>query len=199
MIRQYILKFSCHICCDVNCLCIFVGRYLQYWCVKYLSAGMGWCIHMHKLKSWMEISVVCGSCQRLNQVVDCIYCAQIDCVVAKNNEAVETDGLAEPPICITQHPGFHTICLNHWVLQMAWYQCKQQYQDSYEGPSHKENRHIAYRQLASWCWGLLEKYKWFCRHVLWVAYQHTTHLQGSKKTSCLKDLTLQMRNCFNTV
>jgi len=55
-------------------------------------------------------------------------------LAAKNNEAVETEGLAiDPPFCITQHPGFQAVCLNRWVIQMAWYQCKQQYRDSAQG------------------------------------------------------------------
>ena len=84
-------------------------------------------------------------------------CSEIDCFVAKNNEAVEAEGLMEPPSCITEHPGFHAVCLNRWVLQTACYQYKQQYHNSYEGPEHKQNRHIAYRQLAQWCWGILGK------------------------------------------
>lgn len=42
----------------------------------------------------------CGSCQRLNRVVEleCVCFAEIDCVVAKNNQVVEAEGLAEPPI-----------------------------------------------------------------------------------------------------
>lgn len=159
-------KFPCHIRCNGNCfMCIFAYRYRQCRCVKYLSAGLKLCVCVFiyiRLRSWGKISIgncrcECGSCQRLNRVVECVCCAEIDCVVAKNNEAVEAEGLAEPPICITQHPGFHAVCLNHWVLQTAWYQYKQQYKDSYEGPSHKQNRHIAYRQLARWCWGLLGK------------------------------------------
>ena len=47
-------------------------------------------------------------------------------VVAKNNEAIEAEGLAEPLVCITQDPGWQAVCLNHWVLQTAWYQCRQQ-------------------------------------------------------------------------
>ena len=77
---------------------------------------------------------------------ECVCCSEIDCVVAKNNEAVEAEGLNEPLVCITQHPGFNAVCLNHWVLQTAWYQYKQQYQDPYEGTEHKKMRHIAYRQ-----------------------------------------------------
>ena len=68
------------------------------------------------------------------------------------SESVEAEGLAEPRVYITQHPGFHAVCLNRWVLQTAWYQYKQQYHKAYEGPPHKQNRHIAYRQLARWCW-----------------------------------------------
>ena len=29
--------------------------------------------------------------------------------------------------CITAHPGFHTVCLDRWVLQTAYYQYRQQY------------------------------------------------------------------------
>ena len=43
------------------------------------------------------------------------------------------------------------------VLQTAWFQYKQQYKDPYEGPEHKLFRHIAYRQLATWCWRILGK------------------------------------------
>ena len=56
----------------------------------------------------------CGSSQRLNRVVECVCCAEIDCVVAKNNEAVEAAGLGEPPVCITQHPGFHAAGFYRW-------------------------------------------------------------------------------------
>ena len=84
-------------------------------------------------------------------------CSEIDRIVAKNQEAIEFEGLIEPPHCITQHPGFHAVCLNRWVLQTAWSQYKQQYNEPYEGPEHKKNRHIAYRQLVRWCWGILGK------------------------------------------
>lgn len=93
----------------------------------------------------------------MTRVVECLCCSEIDCVLAKNNEAVEVEGLDGPPVCITQHPGFSAVCLNRWVLQTAWFQYKQQYADAYEGLDHKQTRHIAYRQLARWCWELLGK------------------------------------------
>ena len=78
-------------------------------------------------------------------MVEWVCCPEIDCVLAKLNEAVEAEGLDEPPVCITQHPGFSAVYLNRWVLQTACYQYKQQYADAYEGPDHKQKRHIAYR------------------------------------------------------
>ena len=43
-------------------------------------------------------------------------------------------------------------------MQGAWYQYKQQYEtDAVEGPEHKINRHVAYRQLVWWCWGVIGK------------------------------------------
>ena len=60
--------------------------------------------------------------QRVNRFQECVYCSEIDCVamIAKNNEAVEGEALANPPVCITQHPGFQAVCLNRWALQTAW-------------------------------------------------------------------------------
>ena len=99
----------------------------------------------------------CANCQRLNRVLECVCCREIECVVAKNNEVIEAEGLAEPPVCIIQHHGFQAVYLNRWVLQTAWYQYKQQYKDPYEGPERIKNRHIAYRQLERGCWGVLGK------------------------------------------
>ena len=56
------------------------------------------------------------------------------------------------PYCITQHPGFHVICLNRWVLWTAWYQCKKDVSDRFQDISaqnsfssdwmiYKENYH----------------------------------------------------------
>ena len=60
---------------------------------------------LYAIRSKDQISIgncrwKCGSCPRLNRVVEfeCVCCAEIDCVVAKNNEAVGAKGLAELPI-----------------------------------------------------------------------------------------------------
>ena len=86
---------------------------------------------------------------------ECICCKEIPKVCDKNVEAVEQHETEEVPICITQHPGFQAVCLNRWVLQTAWYQYKQQYEVAFDGPEDRLYHHIAYRQLARWCWGIL--------------------------------------------
>jgi len=59
--------------------------------------------------------------------------------------------------CITNHPGFQAICLNPFVLQVAWLSYKQHYANAYEGPDHKKYRHIAYRQYIRWVHGFVGK------------------------------------------
>lgn len=50
------IKVPCHIPCDGIIMCIFVCKYYpEYRCVKYFSVGMCLCVHMHKLKSRLEI------------------------------------------------------------------------------------------------------------------------------------------------
>ncbi|XP_046863461.1 P2X purinoceptor 7-like [Xenia sp. Carnegie-2017] len=97
----------------------------------------------------------CGNCQIMDNNEECLCCKEISNICDKNLEAVETNETTEVPLCITQHPGFEPVCLNRWVLQTAWYQYKQQYEVAYDGPEDKLYRHIAYRQLARWCWGVL--------------------------------------------
>ena len=70
------------------------------WNVFLFSYGF---VQMHGSKVKISIGnsrCECGSCQRLNQVVECVCFAEMDCVVAKNNEDVEAERLAKH---ITQH------------------------------------------------------------------------------------------------
>ncbi|XP_052075402.1 uncharacterized protein LOC127712835, partial [Mytilus californianus] len=57
---------------------------------------------------------------------------------------------------ITDHPGFHPVCLDIHVLKVAYYQYRQQYG---EHPDHgnERNRYTAYRQFVRWCWHFLGK------------------------------------------
>ncbi|CAH3024096.1 unnamed protein product [Porites evermanni] len=83
----------------------------------------------------------CDNCQIMGRAEACICCQEIEQVKNKLNEAVTRGECEEEPTCITQHPGFHP----------------QQYKESIDGPEGKLYRHIAYRQLARWYWGILGK------------------------------------------
>ena len=88
----------------------------------------------------------------------CVCCHEVPGVMNKNEEVFETDKLREKPSCITDNPAFKAVCLNPWVFQVAWYHYKQQYGTmATERPEDRKNRHVAYRQLARWCWGYLGK------------------------------------------
>lgn len=77
---------------------------------------------------------------------------------AKTMKLLREKDQPNPPFASHSFQGSTPCVWIAWFYRLhAWYQYKQQYQDSYEGPSHKQNRHIAYRQLARWCWGLLGK------------------------------------------
>ena len=56
-----------------------------------------------------------------------ICCKELEQVVSKMEEYSAEDATRDPLDCITAHPGFHTVCLDRWVLQTAYYQYRQQY------------------------------------------------------------------------
>ena len=93
----------------------------------------------------------------MGKINECVCCREINEVWDMCQALVLEGERTEPVSCITEHPGFLPVCINKYVLRTAWKQYKQQYKDSYEGPEHKQYRHVAYRQLARWCWGFLGK------------------------------------------
>ena len=91
----------------------------------------------------------------MDRVEECSCCQEIQQVAYKNQEVIEVTKPVRLFTCITDNPGFHSVCLDRWVLQAAWLGYKQQYgSQAYEGPEHKIHCHIAYRQLVQWCWGV---------------------------------------------
>ena len=49
-----------------------------------------------------------------------------DCICYKEIPQVTSKSTTHST-CITEHPGFHAVCLSIWVLQVAYYQYRQQY------------------------------------------------------------------------
>ena len=65
---------------------------------------------------------------------ECICCKEIATIVSKIGEAIGDD----PVTCITEHLGFEGVCLNVWVLQVAYYQYRQEHGSSSSPPSLHE-------------------------------------------------------------
>lgn len=88
-----------------------------------------------------------------------ICCFDLDECDRRKNEALTHYGLAKPFDCICHHPGFINNCLLWEVLDNAWLAYKQQYgAAAYENQNiNKRYRHVAYRQLARFLFGIVGK------------------------------------------
>jgi hypothetical protein len=64
----------------------------------------------------------------MDTAVECVCCQRIDVIKAKCKEVAES-GMGLEPGCITQHPGFRSVCLDVWVLQAVYNEYRQQYGD----------------------------------------------------------------------
>ena len=53
---------------------------------------------------------------------ECVCCKEVSRVMDKVDELDESSASIG---CITEHPGFATVCLDVWVLQTAYYQYRQ--------------------------------------------------------------------------
>ena len=73
------------------------------------------------------------TCDHCTTNLECVCCREIVEVRAKRDEGNSTE-----IACITQHPGFSTVCLDVWVLQTAYYQYRQDYGTGSDPPSLHE-------------------------------------------------------------
>lgn len=99
--------------------------------------------------NWCSCS---GGCVAMPVVRESVCCKQIHQIVQKMDAYPhgELD-------CITEHPGFQTVCLDEWVMETAYLHYRQQYggQARQDATENQKYRHVAYRQLVRWCWGFL--------------------------------------------
>ncbi|KAL5013486.1 hypothetical protein ScPMuIL_007756 [Solemya velum] len=91
----------------------------------------------------------CGHCNEMPTTTECIWCAEIVKIQHVKGEFPDLN-------CITQHPGFTSVCLDVYVLRTA-YQAFRQYHNGNIPDSPARHRYTAYRQLVRWCWGYLGK------------------------------------------
>ncbi|KAK3744182.1 hypothetical protein QZH41_020569, partial [Actinostola sp. cb2023] len=94
----------------------------------------------------------CGNCVVMETIQESVCCRATPAI---QNEILVLDlGRENPPLCITDHPGFQPVCLNMWVLQNFAF--RQRYGRAANQDSDEERyRYTAYRQLVRFCWGYL--------------------------------------------
>ena len=141
-------------------------------------------------------NVPCEHCQVMDREEGRVCCHEIEQVANKNEEVMEYTKPTLPYNCITDNPGFHTVCLDRWVLQAVLLQYKQQYgSTAYEGPDHKISCHVAYRQLVRWCRGVVGKEIQVVLPSCAVStFGPTFHHQAMKMTLNLLDFVLLLNN-----
>ena len=93
----------------------------------------------------------------MDRELECMCCKECEKTPVKLEENISLLRNPTQFKCITDHPGFQSVCLNQWVLQVAWLAYKQTYEDVYNGPQHKKYRHIAYCQYVRWVHGHIGK------------------------------------------
>jgi len=70
----------------------------------------------------------------METAVECVCCQSIEAVKAKCEEVVAL-GLGPAPACITEHPGYASVCLDVRVLQAIYNEYKQHYSHIDKQPS----------------------------------------------------------------
>ena len=93
----------------------------------------------------------------MDKEVECLCCKECLRTAEKLNDNINLFGKNEVFPCITEHQGFQSICLDPFVLQVAWLSYKQHYENVYDGPTHKKYRHVSYRQYVRWTHGYVGK------------------------------------------
>ena len=58
---------------------------------------------------------VCGNCEAMTTSHENICCSEVDRVVEKKEEG------SSAVSCIIDHEGFHSVCLDVWVLQTTYF------------------------------------------------------------------------------
>ena len=68
-------------------------------------------------------------CQIMDREVECLCYNKCTQTATKLEEIISLLNNSEMFACITDHPGFQSVCLDSWVLQTAWLSYKQHYEN----------------------------------------------------------------------
>ena len=103
---------------------------------------------------------MCDNCTNMDTHVERVCCHDLTPCLNKLVEAITEYNHVVPYMCLCEHPGFILNCLYREVLDNAWLSYKQQYgQNGFEDVNiNKRHRHVAYRQLARFLFGIVGRY-----------------------------------------
>ncbi len=85
---------------------------------------------------------------------ECLCCKEIPEVKFRMDE--EEDDTGSQISCITEHSGFHPVCIDRHNLRTAYFAYRDRYGEC-DDPLNRRYRYTGYRQFVRWCWGHLGK------------------------------------------
>ena len=74
----------------------------------------------------------CSQCSSMPTIEESIYRQELNTVTATCSEDTE-----QPVACITEHPAFRSVCLDKWVLKVAYLTYAQNYGHVQEQEIHR--------------------------------------------------------------
>ncbi|XP_070183087.1 P2X purinoceptor 7-like [Littorina saxatilis] len=92
----------------------------------------------------------CANCAGMGSIRECRCCQEIP--------EMESLTVSTGVGCITDHPGFRSVCLDHYVLETCYHWYNQQYGRAIQD-ANERFRYVAYRMLVRWVW------KWLGRDI----------------------------------
>ncbi|XP_033120131.1 P2X purinoceptor 7-like [Anneissia japonica] len=98
----------------------------------------------------------CDKCSVMPTTEECLCCMEI--LKIKDKFVEDAPAIVDGNMnCITQHPGFRSICLDIWALQLAYDEIPKK--GKREGTTHEKYRHTSYRNFVKWIWGYRGKHQ----------------------------------------
>lgn len=99
----------------------------------------------------------CDNCTNMDRHREKVCCTEMNACTERFDDGIIYHKQEQQYNCITEHCSFEALCLNRDVLTVAWHSYRQTYgQRAYQNQNeHKRFRHIAYRQLARFLFGVV--------------------------------------------
>ena len=98
----------------------------------------------------------CNICVIGTTAKECLCCTEVKKVRVVVKQYHSRTGQTD--WCVTDHPGFKSVCLDVWVLHTAYQQYRMDYSadlSMFPKEDNKKYSYTTYRQFTRWIWGCL--------------------------------------------